>query len=414
MHWNVTSRRDLLRLAGGFLALRAIQCNGARAESEREDLSDEVVRDILYEESEPGKQAKAVIQPYWFQQAIGTRPSPNWPADNISFDYAHLISQPNSDEPFMLTALILEKLAALNSFIRRPDLPRLLFGLRGCTLADGGDQTDWSQGHMVRATRPNHIDPKCLIGVWDTAKTAIALFKASTVPNVDLMEKQVEGSLGCNMLPTGFHQYQVGPHRGPRQPGAFRQQTPLWVHRSKKTLSYAANDPGNVWDDLDGDLPFDNIHAAMLSARKKAPFFSSAGCQVVAGAYTSNHEPTGPWAKFRTAAGLAHPPDLLGASGNTKDDGRQFEYLLLTGKDAQLAAQGAPTISRALRFGSSGGLVSELQHKLATKTGIAIDDTGVFDRKTLGNVIRWQVAEKLAPTGIVSIAEAGRLGLNWT
>ena len=35
----------------------------------------------------------------------------------------------------------------------------------------------------------------------------LALFKGSTVPNVDYMEKQIEGSMKSNMLPTGMHQY---------------------------------------------------------------------------------------------------------------------------------------------------------------------------------------------------------------
>ena len=152
-----------------------------------------------------------MIKPFWFQQEIGTRPSPTWPTDNVSFDYAHLTSQANSDEPFKLTPDVLEQLLRLSSF--KPDMqrPRLLFGLRGCMLPNNANRADWSAAHMVQSTRPNHNDPKCLIGVWNQADKTIALFKASTVPNVDLMEKQIEGALGCNMMPAGLHQYQVGP-----------------------------------------------------------------------------------------------------------------------------------------------------------------------------------------------------------
>jgi hypothetical protein len=249
-----------------------------------------------------------------------------------------------------------------------------------------------------------------LIGVWDTAAATIAVYKASTVPGVDLMEKQIEGVMGCNMLPIGLHQYHIGPHRGARQVGAFRQETPLWVHRTKKRLIYAANDEGNEWDDLNGELPFDNIHAAMLSSRKTAPFYSSAGCQVVAGAY-SGKRPTGPWAEFRKSAGLAHPPQMT-SDTETRDDGRKFDYVLFTGKETQLAASGATSAIRTLRFGASGAGVSELQGKLGDRAKGS--KGGIFDRATLGGVIRWQVENKFAPTGLIWSETAAKLGLTWT
>jgi hypothetical protein len=412
------SRRKLLVLGGSALALRPAHLGGpAFAQGTPEpEISDALTTEILFEEAEPGslRVPKTVIKPFWYQKPEGERPSPNWPTDNVSFDFAHLTSQPNSEEPFELSAGVLEKLLALNSAQRNAQSPKLLFGVRGCMLVNG-EQTTFAKGHMVRATRPNHVDAKCLIGVWDTTAGTLAVFKASTVPCADLMEKQIEGVLGCNMLPTGFHQYRVGPHRGANQPGAFRQQTSLWVHRTKKKMLYAANDDGNEWDDLNGDLPFDNIHAAMLSSRKTPPFFSSAGCQVVAGAY-SGHTPTGPWAKFREAAGLVHPPQVVNQStGESRDDGRHFDYFLTTGKDAQLMTAGAANAVRALRFGSSGQGVSDLQEKLAAlPAGKGVNKTGVFDRATLGGVIRWQVENKIVPSGIIVAETAAKFGLNWT
>ncbi len=218
------SRRNVLALAGGLCAT----ASGGRlfaAEPDEEEVTDKLAQEILYEESEPGKQAKAIITPYWFQQPSGTRPSPNWPTDNVSFDYAHLVAQPSSDEPFELTPQILETLFALNSFNRTAELPKVLFGLRGCSLTEG-DQTGFGPGHMVRATRPNHLDPKCLIGVWDTTAGAVALFKASTVPNVDLMEKQIEGTLGCNLLPTGYHHYKCRTAPRPASAWGFSSADP--------------------------------------------------------------------------------------------------------------------------------------------------------------------------------------------
>src|SRR5262249_24797492 len=162
------------------------------------------------------------------------------------------------------------------------------------------------------------------------------------------------------------------------------QMTPVWVHRSQKELIYLSDQPGTQWDDLDGELPYDDLHAAMLSSRKNPPFFTSAGCQVVVGAYNGK-VPTGSWAEFRKAAGLQHPPVMLDTA-RTADDGIEFTYVLLTGKDAGLAALGtedALKTARALRFGSSGALVKELQEKLAgLEQGAGIEKTGVIDRKT--------------------------------
>jgi hypothetical protein len=401
-------------LAGSALAGSLTRATGAWAQDDPE-VSDEMASRILYEESEAGRQFKprTLIKPFWFQRAEGVRPSATWPSDNVSFDYAHLVGQPNSEAPFNLTHDVLEQVLALNAF--RPDLqrPRVLFGIRGCVLPNNANRADFAASHAVQVTRPNHLDPRCLIGVWDVANKVLALFKASTVPNVDLMEKQIEGALGCNMMPTGLHQYLVGAHRAPSQPAAFRQKTPLWVMRTKKQLLYATNDSDTVWDDLNGSLPFDNIHAAMLSSRTKPPFFSSAGCQVVAGAYDGNRAPTGAWAEFRKAAGLAHPISFTGGSAS-RDDGKPFDDVLITGKEAQMVASGQGAATRCLRFGASGDAVKALQDALiAQQPTVAVDKTGVVDRKTLGAVIRWQVARKLAPTGIVSTEMAASLGLKW-
>jgi len=241
------------------------------------------------------------------------------------------------------------------------------------------------------------------------------LFKASTVPCMDWVEKQTVGQGRSNLLPTGLHHYKVGAHKGASQPGAFRQQTPLWVVRSTKHPIYAANDAGIEWDDLDGGLPFDNIHSAMLSSNARPPYFSSAGCQTVSGRYR-NGTPNGAWAEFRKAAGLAHPPNFVhGSRENTADDGRPFDYVLLTGKEAQLAVSGNGSALVALRFGASGDRVSELQEKLAAlPQGAQVQKTGVFDWKTLGGVLRWQKENKVAPTGLISVQAAASLGLKWS
>jgi endonuclease G len=406
------NRRHFVGLGVGLLGV-GLPKNGdtANAQTEvEEEVSDELARSILTEESEPGTYERAVVNDYWFDKPIGERPNPRWPQDNVSFDYAHLTSQPNSTESFVITPAIIATLLDLNFIQRDVKRPRLLFGLRGCMLAP-----EAGKKNAVVSTRPDHVKPRCVMGVWNTETDTVDLFSASTVPGVDLMEKHIQGRLRCNMLPTGLHGYQVGPHRGPRQPGAFIQKTPVWVHRSTKDLIYVLDQPGTQWDDLDGELPFDDLHAAMLSSRKTAPFFSSAGCQVVVGAY-SGKVPTGSWADFRKAAGLKHPPQMRDES-HTSDDGIEFDYVLLTGKDAQLAASGtedALKTARALRFGSSGPLVEDLQTKLsATKQGTGIEKTGIIDRKTLGAIIAWQTANKLAQTGIIAQDHAEKLGISF-
>jgi hypothetical protein len=183
----------------------------------------------------------------------------------------------------------------------------------------------------------------------------------------------------------------------------------LWVLRSRERLEYAADDGRVIWDDLDGLLPFDNVHAAMLDERSSPPFFSSAGCQVVAGRYRDGI-PTGAWAEFRKAAGLTHPPTMLDQKGATSDDGRDFDYLLSTGDEAAAVATGLADLPKTLRYGSSGSLVVEMQEKLGMRL---TDRDGVFGRATLGKYLLWRQQEMLPLTGVAWESETRALGLKW-
>src|SRR5262249_8133704 len=133
-------------------------------------ISDKQAIDILIEESEAEKHPveRTLIKPFWFTQPVGERPSPTWPQDNVSFDYAHLIAEPNQGNPLDSTAAMFEQLLELNEFARNPQLPKVLFGLRGCMLPGNQDRAGFAASQRLTTTRPNHIDPKCLIGVWDT------------------------------------------------------------------------------------------------------------------------------------------------------------------------------------------------------------------------------------------------------
>jgi hypothetical protein len=196
--------------------------------------------------------------------------------------------------------------------------------------------------------------------------------------------------------------YRVGAHRGLRMPGAFRQQEPLWVIRSSENLTYSTSDSDDLWDDLDGQLPFDDIHWTFFSpTRSRPPYFSSAGCQTISA-----------WGPFRESVGLIQPPQILNSQGATSDDGKEFQYALLTGKEAQLVRAGAEGPLRALRYGSSGELVSQLQSKLAAaNVGFNVTPDGSFSRKTVGAVIRWQIANNLPTTAIIAKREADIMGL---
>jgi hypothetical protein len=406
------SRRKALGLTGAALVFGggvSIQRGNVIAEAATEIISDEEAIAILKEESEPGFKFRVVIKNYWFQQSDTDRKPPNWPLDELSFDYRHIAKQVPVGTEFALSVPILQVLLKKGGFQIRNNLRRTLFGLRGCVLPTGQGPALKVPTQRLVTVRPDHINLRCVIGVWDREEEVISLFPGSTVPNVDLMYGYTVGTWGCNMMPTGLHQYKVGPHRGPRQPGAFRQQKPLWVLRSRERLEYAADDSGVVWDDLDGLLPFDNVHAAMLDERSRPPFFSSAGCQVVAGRYRDGI-PTGAWAEFRKAAGLAHPPAMRNQNGITSDDGRDFDYLLLTGDEAAAAAAGLGGPPRTLRYGSAGPLVAELQDKLGMRL---TDRDGVFGRGTLGEYLRWRQKQGLPLTPVVSENETQALGLAW-
>lgn len=383
----------------------------ARAADTIPEYSDEEVVNILREEAESTLTSRDTLGSFWFQKPEGQRPSPNWPQDNVSYDYAHLAGYVLPEEEFELTGKLLLDYMHLCSYAAKTK-EKLLFGLRGCVLVSENRAADFAEAHLVRETRPDHVSCSCLLGVLDPTNKKIALFAGSTVPNVDLMEMQARGLLGCNMLPTGMHVYRVGPHKGIRQPGAFRQQTSLWVHRAKGMLQYSLNDKDNIWDDLEGALPADNIHAAVLNYRRKPPYFSSAGCQVVEGAYASNRAPIGPWADFRRCAGLNQPPVLINQTGATTDDGRQFDYVLLTGKEAHLLAAKNPVPVESLRYGSEGTRAVKLQ-KVLVNDG-ALDgsyEPGKLDRKTMGALIRWQRSKMFMPTGILARTSAHTLNV---
>jgi hypothetical protein len=287
-----------------------------------------------------------------------------WPADNVAPDYAHLPAAPQIGLSFTLRAEDLELLARLNAFpVEETDSTPLLFGLRGCLIAAGGSGADgaWRDEVTLKDVRPNHADTRCTIGVWDRANKKIAVFSGSTVPNAKAVISWYRTHQSGNLLQTGLYRYSVGVHNG--RPGCFLLCDPerngrfVVVRRSSNNLYY---DLADIYNNC---APFDDIHPTFGSSEH---YFSSFGCQTIMGvADTAGHH-TGPWAKFRALAGLATPSGTPGA---------QYLYMLVTGREAYLAADlrrknlaadnASLQVLRRLRFGSKGQEVMTLQQKLS-------------------------------------------------
>jgi GH24 family phage-related lysozyme (muramidase) len=305
-------------------------------------------------------------------RSFGTRAAgATWAPDAVQPDYAHLGGDLAVGGSFALKAEDLALLAAANDFdvgVLGDDAP-VLFGLRGAGIVKDHDAPG---GIVLVDQRPDHISPRCVIGVWDRGRGKISVFPGSTVPNRHAVAKYKAERTAGNLLPTGFYHYVCGPHTTKNQstPGAFLLRNPdmskrvVLVRRSVDDLSY---DRGDL---VDPCAPGDNIHPTFYTGTAA---FSSLGCQTVVGA----HQPgthRGPWAAFRKAAGLTNYDGV---------PGKRFVYMLLTGAEARIAAQlrtadlGQDRIAlrrlRRLRFGSQGPAVRRLQERL----GLANPDASI-------------------------------------
>jgi endonuclease G len=134
----------------------------------------------------------------------------------------------------------------------------------------------------------------------------------------------------------------------------------------QSTVSLGRRSSNNLYYDL-ADVynkcaPYDNIHPTFGSSEH---YFSSFGCQTIIGSADSAGHHMGSWAKFRALAGLATPSGTPGA---------QYLYMLVTGREAYLAADlrrkklatdnASLQVLRRLRFGSRGPEIAMLQQKL--------------------------------------------------
>jgi len=300
-------------------------------------------------------------------------PGVRWADDKNAPDYAHLASALPKGIRFSLKADDLAWLAELNAFpVEEAGSTPILFGLRGCGIVDAPDVLT-TEVELIDQ-RPDHVATRCVIGVWERASGRIAVFPGSTVPNANAMAAYYEGRAAANMLPTGFYRYIVGKHATASNPagwpgcfllrhddGAHRQ---VVVRRSKNNLCYECTDM------VDPAKPGDNIHP---TSSMGTSWYSSFGCQVVVGTAANDGTHSGPWAKFRRAAGQTTPAGRPG----------RYHYLLLTGLEALLASRArrnaattVPEVRRSLerlRFGSKGPKVGFLRSHLGIATGDDFD-----------------------------------------
>ncbi len=396
-------------------ALAALVARRAGAQSPEMDLPD---REFFLSqmEGEDGADLDAFLGPggldvpYWALLKPGERPEVRWAIDQQAPDYAALAEAGSSENSFRITADTLRGLAQLNGFALPAPAswpaqgPGLLFGLRGCALVGQADR--FSPTLELRESTPDHQTYHCVMGILRPDDT-LAGFTASTVCNVDFMYVQTLLSSGqhANLLPTGLHTYQVGTHRrrSPRPlPSALIQQRPVMALRCRRVERNVMQLQAS--GDWDGPTkPYDNIHVAYGVAESTAPVkFSSAGCQVLPGDYRDGRM-THSWGAFCRALGLVDGEYRPIAARD--GDPQLYTYMLLTGREARLLAEGRPEQGlRRLRFGASGPAVAALRARLRLPAG------SEFDAATQNAVLNWQGLRGLK-TSLITPEEAGRLGI---
>jgi hypothetical protein len=314
---------------------------------------------------------------------VADRPSHSWPAADRAPDYSHLGVLPLKSPAFMLSAGVLRLLAERNGFdLAKTSRPVIVFGLRGCRIADNEPFHPWAEEHALEAGSPGHLRSSCVLGLWRTADDYITVYRASTVPAVAHMYMSLaERGVGTSLLPTGLYDYSAGTHLADKpksiQRGALCIASGYVVMRTAKDLSYDPYADTTAWTRGEAH----NIHAGGT-----ADLFSCAGCQVVPGGYSGEgrQTATGPWSTFQTAAGL------VGADGTfvANDTKPSFLYMLLTGQDAALAFHGGSAFNNGyyrLRPGSSGPDVADLQKRLIENNPGAVPGlsaSGSFDLRT--------------------------------
>lgn len=403
------TRRQFIRsTAFGCLSLLQVSRSLSVAEAVRANISASYL-DLVDENDAEPPQDFFLSQPAKYKKWLDTVPRPPvmWERGGESIDFRHL-DVTYSRDSFRLTPRDLLSLFEANHFdFTESKEPIILFGLRGCTLAQA-PTSDFAADIELKEELPDHQSSHCVLGTLRADGTGIWATSGSTVPDVEHMYQFVHHRRRANLLPTGLHLYEVGRHGSDPavwQPGALRQLQPVCVFRAEDQLSYRLP---NAWDIMFNELVHDNIHAGIRDVCTNPPYFSSAGCQTIPGDYDKQRTvPFGAWAQFRRCAGLAPRPVLVDRFGGTRDDHRKFFYALLTGREARLASIGQVGACRRLRFGSRGPAVGRLREALQASKG------DVFDQEIMMRLIKWQKERDAGVAdAIVTSAVGQRLGIS--
>lgn len=305
--------------------------------------------------------------------------SVKWPTfDKNAPDYASISEFPNPDN-FSLNADTLDRLIALNQFEPYRSKGVIAFALRGAKLETGVDAENVDAARLLNV-RPDHINFNCVIGLYFLESRKISLYTGSTVPCRKAVYNHLNGGSPCNLLPNGLYTYYVWRHKSikPALRLAESNQSNATLENGQfATVLRTKNDTifgiRDVWDPTQ---PYDNIHCSYYIGYNPdlGAYFSSWGCLTIRG----KKNPSDQWEKFQRQLSKLGP-------------GARIDLILLTGKDAALAAvqidegeSGSITYLSRLRVGSQGPAVEKLQ----TKLGIA--RTGYFGFATRKKLADYQ------------------------
>lgn len=278
------------------------------------------------------------------------------------------------------------------------DLPEsgiLIIGFRGA-LPVYIEDNQFRQTQALNPKPINHTHLRCTLAQWDIKAGKIALFAGSTVPNKhSIVSARAKGGAGANQMLPGYYK-QNGFIKGEHYPSertkhqAFIQAGPRPVRRSADDLDY------DNLDRVEFGVQWDNNHAAWGTDN----FFSSAGCQVIAG-YPDSQISTasGPWKTYKE--NLYKLPQY------------KFPYILAEAFDMQaVASMPDSKLSKLLRFGSTGAEVVFLQECLKKSGNYSGSFDGDFGFNTLKAVMDFQTKHfgSDQDDGIVGPKTAAALG----
>ncbi|MEZ4989118.1 MAG: peptidoglycan-binding domain-containing protein [Saprospiraceae bacterium] len=324
----------------------------------------------------------------------------------------------------------------------------VFFGIRGALPSNADNASfDYSaylqfqDRHVLKAVQVNYFFPRCVLGQWIPSQGEIAVFPASTVPNLGYVSRRKLNRYQFNQLVPGMYDYGKGNHpyssSGFQQHKAFRMLGKAVVRRNNFQLTNGQPGISYALDQSHIEVcsPGDNIHAARNNPKKTvltdlrnthysysftmADFYSSYGCQVIVGnpeQYLPSGETNGSWNAWDQFYKYGY--ETQGASQQA------FKYILFSSMEALDIAgenQSGHTPSE-LRFGSEGDLVRRVQERLSSLKSAAsgkayytrtVDE--VFGPKMAEAVIQFQKDNFHGQaTGLVDARTASALGVsNW-